>query len=146
MFAAGHEVEWATPVLYLRSPDGQVFTEGQISRAELEAREDAEPKTREAAERKAQHEAARKVGDYAEPTAGEDAERIASEEAERKAKQKAKREAKRKAEDKGAKAFNRGSSLQARGNVVGAKAAYQQAIDSGPTVGAALAAVRLGEL
>jgi len=154
MFAAGHEVEWATPVLYLRSPDGQVFTEGQISRAELEAREDAEPKTREAAERKAQQtaerkaqdEAARKVGDYAEPTAGEDAERIASEEAERKAKQKAKREAKRKAEDKGAKAFNRGSSLQARGNVVGAKAAYQQAIDSGPTVGAALAAVRLGEL
>ena len=27
MFADGNEVEWATPVLYLRSPDGRVFTE-----------------------------------------------------------------------------------------------------------------------
>ncbi|MGH3846728.1 MAG: CHAT domain-containing WD40 repeat protein [Pseudonocardiaceae bacterium] len=26
MFAGGNEIEWATPVLYLRSPDGQVFT------------------------------------------------------------------------------------------------------------------------
>ena len=26
MFAEGNEVEWATPVLYLRSPDGRVFT------------------------------------------------------------------------------------------------------------------------
>ena len=28
MFAEGHEVEWATPVLYLRSPDGRVFMGG----------------------------------------------------------------------------------------------------------------------
>ena len=28
MFADGNEVEWATPVLYLRSPDGRVFTRG----------------------------------------------------------------------------------------------------------------------
>ena len=26
MFAEGNEIEWATPVLYLRSPDGRVFT------------------------------------------------------------------------------------------------------------------------
>ena len=25
IFAAGHEVEWATPVLYLRAPDGRIF-------------------------------------------------------------------------------------------------------------------------
>jgi hypothetical protein len=30
MFAEGHEVEWATPVLYLRSPDGQVFATSRI--------------------------------------------------------------------------------------------------------------------
>ncbi len=28
MFADGNELEWATPVLYLRSPDGRVFTRG----------------------------------------------------------------------------------------------------------------------
>jgi tetratricopeptide (TPR) repeat protein len=29
MFAEGHEVEWATPVLYLRSPDGRIFSRGK---------------------------------------------------------------------------------------------------------------------
>jgi hypothetical protein len=42
MFAEGHEVEWATPVLYLRSPDGRVFTRGPMEDAERQAREDAE--------------------------------------------------------------------------------------------------------
>jgi roadblock/LC7 domain-containing protein len=42
MFAEGHEVEWATPVLYLRSPDGRVFTMGQIPDADRQAREDAD--------------------------------------------------------------------------------------------------------
>jgi DNA-binding beta-propeller fold protein YncE len=39
MFAEGNEVEWATPVLYLRSPDGQVFSRAGISQAEHRARE-----------------------------------------------------------------------------------------------------------
>ena len=35
MFAEGNEIEWATPVLYLRSPDGRVFTRvrEKVSRA-----------------------------------------------------------------------------------------------------------------
>jgi hypothetical protein len=37
MFAEGHEVEWATPVLYLRSPDGRVFTRGRLSEARRQA-------------------------------------------------------------------------------------------------------------
>ena len=41
MFAAGNEVEWATPVLYLRSPDGQVFIRGQIPEADRQAQEKA---------------------------------------------------------------------------------------------------------
>ena len=41
MFADGNEVEWATPVLYLRSPDGRIFTRTQISPAERQAREEA---------------------------------------------------------------------------------------------------------
>jgi hypothetical protein len=42
MFAAGHEVEWATPVLYLRSRDGRVFAMSQASHAERQARADAQ--------------------------------------------------------------------------------------------------------
>jgi CHAT domain/WD domain, G-beta repeat len=45
MFAEGNEVEWATPVLYLRSPDGRVFTR---------APEEADRQTREQADRQAQ--------------------------------------------------------------------------------------------
>jgi uncharacterized protein YegL len=34
VFFDGNEVEWATPVLYLRSPDGRVFSRGRIRREE----------------------------------------------------------------------------------------------------------------
>jgi CHAT domain len=37
IFADGNEVEWATPVLYLRSPDGRVFTRGQRTIEQREA-------------------------------------------------------------------------------------------------------------
>jgi hypothetical protein len=30
VFAKGSEIEWATPVLHLRSPDGQIFTQTQV--------------------------------------------------------------------------------------------------------------------
>jgi hypothetical protein len=51
MFADGNEVEWATPVLYLRSPDGQIFTKTPISPAERQAREDAGQRARDLADR-----------------------------------------------------------------------------------------------
>jgi len=51
MFAEGNEVEWATPVLYLRSPDGQVFTRIRISQADRQAREEADRQAREEADR-----------------------------------------------------------------------------------------------
>ena len=51
MFAEGHEVEWATPVLYLRSPDGRVFSEAATTQAKRKAREEAEREAREEAER-----------------------------------------------------------------------------------------------
>ena len=59
MFAEGSEVEWATPVLYLRSPDGRVFTRGQVSETGRHAREQAERRAREEAGRQAREEAAR---------------------------------------------------------------------------------------
>ena len=49
MFAEGHEVEWATPVLYLRSPDGRIFTMGPIPEAERQAQAEAERRDRELA-------------------------------------------------------------------------------------------------
>jgi hypothetical protein len=39
MFADGNDVEWATPVLYLRSPDGRVFTRSRVPEADRLARE-----------------------------------------------------------------------------------------------------------
>jgi CHAT domain len=57
MFAAGHEVEWATPVLYLRSPDGRIFLKSRVSGTERTAREEASPE--EAAAWAREEEAAR---------------------------------------------------------------------------------------
>ena len=50
MFADGNEVEWATPVLYLRSPDGRVFTTTPMSPADREAREETGQRASEPAE------------------------------------------------------------------------------------------------
>ena len=49
MFAEGNEVEWATPVLYLRSPDGRIFTRTRISQTEHQAREEADRRVRDLA-------------------------------------------------------------------------------------------------
>jgi CHAT domain-containing protein len=54
MFVDGNDVEWAAPVLYLRSPDGRVFTRGRVPEAEHAARADSERQPREEAERTAQ--------------------------------------------------------------------------------------------
>jgi len=58
IFAEGYEVEWATPVLYLRSPDGRIFTKARIPHGQLKAQEDAE--------RADQGEAKREVGEEPE--------------------------------------------------------------------------------
>ena len=57
MFAEGNEIEWATPVLYLRSPDGRVFTRGTGARDKREA-ERREAERRAAEQRAAEEQAA----------------------------------------------------------------------------------------
>ena len=87
MFARGHTVEWATPVLYLRSQDGRVFTRRWNQEAERKAREESERQEaeRQEAERQARQEAER-----------QEAERKAREESgRREAGQRAREEAER---------------------------------------------------
>ena len=79
MFAEGNEIEWATPVLYLRSTDGRVFTRGRVSAAERQAKEQAARQAQLDTERQAKEQAARQ--------AQLDAERQAQLEAERQAKE-----------------------------------------------------------
>jgi hypothetical protein len=51
MFADGHEVEWATPVLYLRSPDGRIFATDRLHATERQVRDDADRPAKEQATR-----------------------------------------------------------------------------------------------
>jgi hypothetical protein len=95
MFARGHTIEWATPVLYLRSPDGRVFTRHSISPADRKARSEAERQARQEAEAKA-----RQARVEAEAKARREAERQARVEAEAKARQEAERQARVEAEAK----------------------------------------------
>ena len=82
MFAEGNEIEWATPVLYLRSPDGRVFTRGLSTKdkrretekeAERLAAEQLEAERRTAEQREAeqraaeQQEAERRTAEQLEP-------------------------------------------------------------------------------
>ena len=73
MFAHGNEVEWATPVLYLRSPDGRVFTTSQIPDAERQAREDAERQAQEEARVPVLKERAHSTGMAGDPAGAEGA-------------------------------------------------------------------------
>ena len=98
MFAEGNEIEWATPVLYLRSPDGRVFTKGRTADAERQAREDAERQARADAERQARADAERQARADAERQARADAERQARADAERQARADAERQARADAE------------------------------------------------
>jgi CHAT domain-containing protein len=79
LFAAGNEVEWATPVLYLRSPDGRVFTRSQPSETQRKAKQDADRKAREDADRKAREDADRKAREEAELRVLEERARSAGE-------------------------------------------------------------------
>jgi len=51
IFADGNEIEWATPVLYLRSPDGRVFNRGLSPKAKQRETEQQETERREAEQR-----------------------------------------------------------------------------------------------
>ena len=77
MFAEGNEVEWATPVLYLRAPDGRVFTKDRSPDADRQAREAADRQAREAADRQAREAADRQAREDAERQAREAAEQHA---------------------------------------------------------------------
>jgi CHAT domain len=70
IFAQGNEFEWATPVLYMRSPNGQLFRLARTSpealqeAAERQVREQAE---KEAAEQRAREQAERQAREQVEP-------------------------------------------------------------------------------
>ena len=66
MFAEGNEVEWATPVLYLRCQDGQVFTSVPISQAERQARQEADRQARQETDRQAREETERQAREETE--------------------------------------------------------------------------------
>ena len=85
MFAEGNEVEWATPVLYLRCQDGQVFTSVPISQAERQARQEADRQARQETDRQAREEADRQAREESDRQAREESERQAREETERQA-------------------------------------------------------------
>jgi CHAT domain len=87
MFAGDNEIEWATPVLYLRSADGRIFTRRGGPQREREAAEEAERRAREEAERRTREEAERQAREEAERQAREEAGRQAREEAGRRAKE-----------------------------------------------------------
>ncbi|MGB8649012.1 MAG: SUMF1/EgtB/PvdO family nonheme iron enzyme [Anaerolineae bacterium] len=100
MYAAGNELEWGTPVLFMRAPDGRIFdvAERQAKReAELKARQEAEAEAERQAELKAQQEAAAEAKRQAELKAQQEAEAEAERQAELKAQQEAAAEAKRQA-------------------------------------------------
>ena len=96
--AVANTVEWGTPVLHMRSPDGVLFNIQKTAAVERRAREEAERKAREDAERKAHEQAERKAREEAERQEQEVAEREAGEEVERPAREEAARTEREEAE------------------------------------------------
>ena len=82
MFADNNEIEWATPVLYLRSKDGRIFAKRRGPQPDRLAREEAD---RREAERLAREEADRREAERLarEEADRREAERLAREEADR---------------------------------------------------------------
>ena len=87
IFAADNEVEWATPVIYLRAPDGRIFAEVPAAVIDDEEaqrqRDEAERRRREEAERREREEAERLRLEEAERLQRVEAERREREEVER---------------------------------------------------------------
>jgi CHAT domain-containing protein len=101
MFADDNEIEWATPVLYLRSTDGRVFTRRRSpptapvdpDEDDRQPREEAEQQARDEAEQQARDEAERREANRlaAEQQARDEAEQQARDEAEQQARDEAER-------------------------------------------------------
>ena len=72
MFAAGSEVEWGTPVLYLRSPDGRVFARGQVREPKHKAPEEPGPKYLEESELSVKEKRARSTGEAGDAAGARD--------------------------------------------------------------------------
>jgi CHAT domain len=115
MWAEGHEVEWATPVLNLRSPDGRIFTRTRMTGASHPAQEKAGSSAQkpdrpaqkpdrpaQKAGRPARERAGRPAGKSADRPARQEADDPARQEADRKARADAARQARaeRRAEEK----------------------------------------------
>jgi CHAT domain/Tetratricopeptide repeat len=81
MFADGHEVEWATPVLYLRSPDGRIFTRSRIPEADRKAQQEADRRAEQEADRQAQQRAQQEADRQAQQRAQQEADRQAQQKA-----------------------------------------------------------------
>jgi tetratricopeptide (TPR) repeat protein len=123
-FAVANTVEWGTPVLYMRSPDGVLFHIQEQERGEREAREQA---AREETEHRARKKAAK-----------EEAERKAREEtARREVEQRARMEAERKAREEAETAYQRGREHHDRRDYDRAIADYTHAIQLDPQLAAA---------
>ena len=116
MFADDNEIEWATPVLYLRSTDGRVFirrrspptTQVDPDEVDRRAREEADRLAQEEAAQRAKEEAAQREADRLaqEEAARREADRLAQEEA-------AQREANRLAQEASSPARSRPASPRA---------------------------------
>ena len=80
IFASNNDVEWGTPVLFMRTPDGMLFRPESPEEREARLEEERIRKEREAAEKAAREKAERET---AEKAAMEKAEREAAEKAAR---------------------------------------------------------------
>jgi len=94
IFASPNDVEWGTPVLFMRTPDGMLFkpesAEERAARLEAEGIRKEQEKSEKEAKKKAEREAAEKAA--REKAEHEAAEKIAKEKAEQEAAEKAARE------------------------------------------------------
>ena len=105
MFAGDNEIEWATPVLYLRSTDGRVFIRRRSPSTTQVDPDEADRLAREEADRLAQEEAAQREADRRaqEEATQREADRRAQEQAAQRAKEEAaQREADRLAQEEAA--------------------------------------------
>jgi hypothetical protein len=79
MFAEGNEIEWATPVLYLRSPDGRVFTRGLSAKDKQRHTEQQEAERLAAEQREAERREAERLAAERREAERLAAERLAAE-------------------------------------------------------------------
>jgi len=93
MFAGDSGIEWATPVLYLRSTDGRVFRRRRAHPKKQDRDSGDQGAEDEQASRRAEEEAKRQADEEARRQAEEEAKRQAEEEAKRQADEEARRRA-----------------------------------------------------